>query len=355
MNPDSATNGEALRRAIRKVVHERSDLSVQEMRDAMEEVMGGRGTDAQIASFLVGLRMKGETVDEIVGAASVMREKARRLKTSRENVLDTCGTGGDGAGTFNISTLTAFVAAGAGACVAKHGNYSVSSLCGSADLFEILGVDIRLSLSDMERCLNEGGIAFLFAPLLHEAMKFAIGPRKEMGIRTIFNVLGPLTNPAGARRQLVGVYDPALTKPIATVLSRLGAERAWVVHSEEGTDEITLGGRTHVAELDEGRVEMRTVTAADFGLDQVPAGAIAGGAPEENGKIAIALLEGKKGPARNTVLANAAAALYVAGEAGSLEEGVYKASESIDSGAAWGKLEFLRSFSRGPEDFLPGD
>ncbi|MFH1277220.1 MAG: anthranilate phosphoribosyltransferase [Candidatus Eisenbacteria bacterium] len=345
----------ALRAAIRRVVHERGDLGVAEMREAMTVVMSGHGTDAQIAALLVGLRMKGETVDEIVGAAAAMREKARRMKTIHDRILDTCGTGGDGIGTFNISTVTAFVAAGAGACVAKHGNYSVSSECGSADLFEALGVDIRLSVADMERCLNEGRIAFLFAPLLHGAMKHAIGPRKEIGVRSIFNVLGPLTNPAGARCQLVGVYDRALVPTIAHVLSRLGSESAWVVHSEEGTDEVTLGGRTFVAALEGGTVTSHEVTARDFGLPEVAAADIAGGRPERNAEIALEILDGKPGPHRNTVLANAAVALLVAGHAGSLTEGVFKAAEAIDSGAARGRLDFLRSFGKGPEDLLCGE
>ncbi|RPJ49429.1 MAG: anthranilate phosphoribosyltransferase, partial [Candidatus Latescibacterota bacterium] len=279
MKPGEDPTASPLRSAIRAVVHERRDLTAIEMREAIAAIMEGRGTDAQIAALLVGLRMKGETVDEIVGAAEAMREKARPIRTNRERVLDTCGTGGDGAGTFNISTITALVAAGAGAPVAKHGNYSVSSRCGSADLFEALGVDIRLSPPEVERCLDEGGIAFLFAPLLHGAMKFAIGPRREIGVRSLFNILGPLTNPVGARLQIVGVYDRSLTRPIAEVLARLGSERAWVVHSEEGVDEITLGGRTFVAEVEDGRVAERTVAAADFGLARVPIEEIRGGSP----------------------------------------------------------------------------
>ncbi len=235
MNGSPQTDA-ALAAAIRKVIDDGADLTVSEMHDSMTAIMEGRATDAQIAAFLIGLRQKGETVDEIVGAASVMREKAKRIRPGGSVVLDTCGTGGDRKGTFNISTVTAIVAAGAGITVAKHGNYSVSSRCGSADLLEALGVNIRLSVPDLERSLAGGRIAFLFAPLLHGAMKYAIGPRKEIGVRTIFNVLGPLTNPAGARFQLLGVYDAALTEPIANVLSRLGSERAWVVHGEDGTD-----------------------------------------------------------------------------------------------------------------------
>ncbi|MBM3319738.1 MAG: anthranilate phosphoribosyltransferase [Candidatus Eisenbacteria bacterium] len=346
-------NHSPLREAIRALVQDRRDLGAETMRETMRAIMEGRGTDAQIAAFLVGLRMKGETVEEILGAAEAMRAKARRLRTIHDPVLDTCGTGGDGAGTFNISTITALVAAGAGACVAKHGNYSVSSRCGSADLLEALGIDIRLSYPDVERCLDEGRIAFLFAPLLHEAMKFAIAPRREIGVRSIFNLLGPLTNPAGAKRQLLGVYGPALTEPIATVLARLGAERAWVVYSEEGTDEITLGGRTFVSEVEGGRVRNLTLSARDFGLASVPVDAIRGGPPETNASIALSVLAGEPGPARETILANTAAALLVSGTAGTLAEGIDRAIESIDSGAARGRLEFLRSRGRGPERLLP--
>jgi anthranilate phosphoribosyltransferase len=325
------------------------------MRETMTAIMEGCGTDAQIAALLVGLRMKGETVEEIAGAAEAMRGKARALRTVHERVLDTCGTGGDGVGTFNISTVTALVASGAGAVVAKHGNYSVSSRCGSADLFEALGVDIRLSAADLERSLDEGRIAFLFAPLLHEAMKFAIGPRREIGVRSIFNLLGPLTNPVGARRQIVGVYDRALTRPIAEVLARLGSERAWVVHSEEGVDEITLGARTFVAEVEGGRVEERMLAAEDFGLEAVPLREILGGPPERNADIALGVLDGRPGGARETVLANAAAALLVAGLVSSLREGVARAVEAIDSGEARGRLDYLRSFGKGSRDLLPSE
>lgn len=343
----------SIRTAIHKVIDRGEDLSVSEMRDAMTSIMEGRVTDAQIAAFLIGLRLKGETVDEIVGAAAVMREKAKRIRPDCKVLLDTCGTGGDRKGTFNISTVTAIVAAGAGIAVAKHGNYSVSSQCGSADLLEAFGVNIRLSRADMEKSLNEGHIAFLFAPLLHEAMKFAIGPRREIGVRTLFNLLGPLTNPAGARFQLLGVYDPDLTEPIARVLSRLGAEAAWVVHGEDGTDEVTLTGKTTVAELRAGKVEMRTIEPHDFDLSPVPFDSIVGGDPQKNVDIAHGILKGQPGPARDTVLANTAAALYLCGKAGSLPEGVYQASQSIDTGAAMEQLKFLQSFGKGPEDILP--
>ncbi len=340
--------------SIKRIIDERADLTVEEMQGSMKAIMEGRATDAQIAAFLIGLRLKGETIDEIVGAASVMREKAKRIRPAAREVLDTCGTGGDRKGTLNISTMTAIVAAGAGVPVAKHGNYSVSSKCGSADLLEALGVNIRLSVPDLEACLGDGGIAFLFAPMLHEAMKFAIGPRKEVGVRTIFNVLGPLTNPAGARFQLLGVYDPDLAEPIATVLSRLGTKAAWVVHGEDGTDEITLTGKTRVAELKDGAVTMRTVSPADFDLPVSPHDAIAGGEPADNAEATIRILGGEAHPARDTVVANAAAALYVLGKAKSLPEGAYLASTALDSGAASAKLDFLRTFG-GPNPNLPGD
>ncbi len=346
-------NESNLAAAIRKVIDLGEDLTIAEMRDSMTAIMEGRATDAQIGAFLIGLRLKGETVDEIVAAASVMREKAKRIRPDQKLLLDTCGTGGDRKGTFNISTVTAIVAAGAGITVAKHGNYSVSSQCGSADLLEAFGVNIRLSVADLEKSLNEGRIAFLFAPMLHEAMKFAIGPRKEIGVRTLFNLLGPLTNPAGARFQLLGVYDPALTEPIANVLSRLGAERAWVVHGEDGTDEITLTGKTTVAELKDGKVEMLTIDPRDFDLPVVPFDSIVGGDPQRNVDIAHGILNGRAGPARDTVLANSAAALYICGKAGSLLEGVSIAADSIDSGAALDQLQYLQSFGKGPEDLLP--
>lgn len=346
---------ETIEQAIDDVVDYGRHFAVSEMRDILSGVLEGRASDAQIAALLVGLRMKGETADEILGATSVMREKTKRLKTIHDQVLDTCGTGGDGKGTFNISTVTALVASGAGACVAKHGNYRVSSRCGSAELLDALGVNIRFSTREMEQCLNEGRIAFLFAPLLNDAMKFAVGPRREIGVRTIFNILGPLTNPAGARRQLLGVYDRSLVDSVAQVLSRLGAERAWVVHSEDGSDEITLSGKIYVADLDRGRVESRVLTAADFDLEKIPEDGIRGGSPDRNASIALSVLEGKPGPPRDTILANTAAALLVAGHANSLPEGVFKAAQSIDSGAAWSRLEYLRSYSKGPEDLFPSE
>jgi anthranilate phosphoribosyltransferase len=330
---------------IRRVV-EGENLAESESREAMEIIMTGRATDAQIAAYLTALRFKGETVGEIVGAARVMREKVTRVDGGGGDVLDTCGTGGDGAGTFNVSTLAAFVAAGAGCRVAKHGNYSVSSRSGSANVLEALGVDIRMSRQATERSLAESGIAFLFAPLLHGSMKFAIGPRREIGIRTLFNILGPLTNPAGAACQLVGVYNGALVEPVAHVLRNLGTKRAMVVHGMGGVDEISIAGETLIAELTDGAVRTRIVRPSDFGVKEAPLGAVSGGDPHENADYAIRILTGERGPRRDMTIMNAAAAIVVAGRAAILEEGARLAADSIDSGRAKEKLEALRRHSR---------
>jgi len=343
---------EGITQAIDRLVRQGAGFDAPGMRFAIGEIMEGRATDAQIAAFLVGLYMKGVTTEEIIGAASVMRERTRPIRTAHDVVLDTCGTGGDGAETFNISTVTAFVTAGAGVCTAKHGGYRVSSRCGSAELLDALGVNIRPSVGDMETGLREGRIAFLFAPLLNDAMKHAVGPREEIGVRTLFNLLLPLTNPAGAGRQLLGVYDRSLLEPAAEALRRLGSERVWVVHGAGGLDEISLAGPTEVAEMLGGTVRTFTLRPEDFGFETSPIEAIRGGDPDRNASIALAVLKGEPGPARETVLANAAAALLVAGHALTLEEGVDRASESIDSGAALDRLEYLRSFGRGPADFL---
>jgi len=343
---------DGISQAIDRVVRQGAGFDAPGMRFAMGEIMEGRATDAQIAAFLVGLHMKGVTTEEILGAASVMRERTRPVRIAHDVVLDTCGTGGDGAGTFNISTVTAFVTAGAGVCTAKHGGYRVSSRCGSAELLDALGVNIRPSVADMETGLREGRIAFLFAPLLNDAMKHAVGPREEIGVRTLFNLLMPLANPAGAGRQLLGVYDRSLLEPTAEARRRLGTERAWVVHGADGADEITLAGTTQVAEMYGGTVRSFTLEPGDFGFEKVPAEAIRGGDPEKNASIALSVLQGEPGPPRDTVLANAAAALLICGHALTLEEGVDRATESIDSGAAYDRLEYLRSFGRGPADFL---
>ena len=329
-----------IREHIGKVMAGR-DLTTEETREALTDIMEGRASDAQIAAFITALRMKGETVEEIIGAAMVMREKATRVDAGTDDVLDTCGTGGDASGTFNISTATALVAAGAGATVAKHGNRSVTSGSGSAEVLQALGVRIDAPLPLVERSLREAGIGFLFAPMLHGAMKYAIGPRREIGAHTIFNILGPLTNPARANRQLLGVYDPALTRTLAEVLAGLGAAHAMVVHGD-GLDEITITGPTRVAEAIEGEVRTYEISPGDFGfemVDDIEALRVAG--PEESARAVLEVLEGKEGPRRDIVLINAGAALYVAGKAADIRDGVRLAAESIDSGRARAALDRL--------------
>lgn len=321
------------------------DLNEAEMAAVMEEIMTGGATEAQIGSFITALRIKGETVAEITGAARVMRAKATRIKTPPGNVIDTCGTGGDGAMTFNISTASAFVAAGCGAIVAKHGNRSVSSRSGSADVLKALGVNIEAKAPLVEECLAEAGIGFLFAPMLHGAMKYAAPVRRDIGIRTIFNILGPLTNPAGATRQLLGVYDPALTDIMAKVLANLGSEHAFVVRGEDGLDEITLSGETRVTELNDGVVRTYHIRPEEFGFERCSPEELRGGDPEANAAIILDIFNGKKGPARDVVLLNSAAAVCAAGLCHSIAEGIALAHGSIDSGAALEKLEKLKRIS----------
>ncbi len=346
-----------LKELIRKVV-EGHDLTQGEMIDAMESIMGGEATPAQMAAFLTALRLKGETVDEITGAARVMREHATPIRVEPrpapvvaidrdeinvdyETILDTCGTGGDDTNTFNISTTTAFVVAAAGVRVAKHGNRAVSSRCGSADVLEALGVNLDVTPERVEACIREIGIGFLYAPLLHSAMRHVAPVRREIGIRTIFNVLGPLTNPAGASRQVLGVYRRDLTGKLARVLQRLGSERAFVVHGHDGLDEITITGPTYVAELRNGAVEEYEIHPGEFGLPTAPPESIHGGNAEENARIVRAVLEGERGPRRDVVLLNAAAALLVAGATKDMMWGLRMAEEAIDSGRALEKLERL--------------
>ena len=330
--------------AISKLVEEQ-DLSEDEAAQAMRQIMEGGATPAQIAAFLIALRLKGETVSEITGCARIMREKATHIQAPYAHVIDTCGTGGDGAQTFNISTTAAFVVAGAGIPVAKHGNRAMSSRCGSADLLQELGVAIELSPEMAEKCLAEVGIAFLFAPLFHSAMKHAIGPRRDIGVRTIFNLMGPLTNPASAKCQLVGVYARELTEPLARVLANLGSTRALVVHGADGLDEITITGDTYVAALDQGTVSSYMIRPEQFGLCRVPREALAGGDAPQNAAITLAVLDGQQGPHRDVVLLNAAAALVVAGAASDLQAGLQLAAQSIDSGAALEKLSRLQRFT----------
>ena len=321
------------------------DLTREKACRVMDQIMSGSATDAQIGAFLVALRCKGESVDEIAGCAQAMREKATRVHTSRDPVIDTCGTGGDGSGTFNISTTVAFVAAGAGLCVAKHGNRAMSSQCGSADVLQALEVNIEIGPDKVGKCLDEVGIGFLFAPMLHGAMKHAIGPRREIGARTVFNALGPLTNPAGARRQLIGVYDGELTEKLAGVLHELGSKRAFVVHGDDGLDEITLTGKSRVTELNGGSIETYEIGPEDFGFDTAGMEELKGGSAAENAQILREVLDGGKGPRGDVVLMNAAAAIVAGGLASSLEEGVDRARSAISSGRARQVLEKLKEVS----------
>jgi anthranilate phosphoribosyltransferase len=330
--------------AIGKLV-EQQNLTEDEAAQAMGQIMEGGATPAQIAAFLIALRIKGETIEEITGCARVMRQKATPIRAPFPNVIDTCGTGGDGSQTFNISTTAAFVVAGAGVPVAKHGNRAMSSRCGSADLLQALGVAIELSPEMAAKCLAEVGITFLFAPLFHSAMKYAIGPRREIGVRTIFNILGPLTNPAGAKHQLLGVSRQELAEPMARVLGNLGSRRALVVHGADGLDEITTSGETHITALDAGEIASYTIDPEQFGLRRAPLSALAGGEAQHNAEITMAVLQGKQGPQRDVVLLNAAAALAVAGAVPDLQAGLRCAAHAIDAGAALEKLRRLQRFT----------
>jgi anthranilate phosphoribosyltransferase len=333
-----------IREAIDKLVN-RADLSEAEMIDVMNQIMTGEASPLQVASFLTALRMKGETIGEITGAARVMRDKAQRVNVGAKTVLDTCGTGGDQKRTFNISTTSAFVVAGAGVKVAKHGNRSVSSQSGSADVLSALGVKVDAPKDKVEACIDQIGIGFLFAPLLHEAMKYAVQPRRDIGIRTIFNLLGPLTNPAMASHQLIGLYSGDLVPMIAHVLKNLGSARAMVVHGLEGLDEISPCGPTKVAELREGAVREYTLNPEQLGVKPCRLEEICCEGVEESAAIVRGVLDGKKGPARQVVVLNSGAALYVGGKADSLEQGLKLAAESIDSGQARHKLEQLIQMS----------
>jgi len=335
-----------LRVAIRTAL-DGTDLSADQAGDVMGQVLSGSATPAQIASFITALRCKGETAAEVTGFARVMRSFAGTIEVPEGPIIDTCGTGGDGAQTFNISTAAALVAAGAGCRVAKHGNRSVSSKCGSADVLSELGVNITCAREKMEEALRTAGIAFLFAPVFHAAMKHAVGPRREIGVRTVFNMLGPLTNPAGARRQLLGVYDADLCVLFAEVLRDLGSERAMIVHGTDGLDEITLTGATFVATLSDGRIETSEISPADFGLSPCKPADLVGGTARENARIVSDLLAGAEGPARDVVLMNAAASLVMAGLAPDFREGLTLAAESIDTGKAATSLAKLVEITHG--------
>jgi len=318
-----------------------NDLTEDEMVSSMTEIMEGEVTDSHLAAFLTALHMKGETVAEIVGAARVMRAKAEKLNIKSTPLVDTCGTGGDGADTFNISTASALVTAGAGVNVAKHGNRAVSSRSGSADVLKCLGVNLDANLATVQRCVDEAGLGFLFAPLMHKAMKHAGGVRKELGFRTIFNLLGPLTNPANAQAQVLGVFDVKWVQPLATVLRDLGCSRALVVHGSDGLDEITLTGVSQIAELKNGEVTSYSLDPGELGFEYCASDDLKGGTPEENAAIIQEILNGEKGPRRDIVVLNSAAAIYVAGKADSLDLGVQLAVNSIESGKAKDKLKDL--------------
>ena len=324
----------------------RVDLTVEEAAGAMETIMDGRAQPSQIAGFLVGLAMKGERPDEIVGLARTMRARATKLSRSFAPVFDTCGTGGDGAHTFNVSTVAALVLAACGVTVAKHGNRSASSRCGSADLLEELGVNVAATPAIVERCLEGAGIAFFFAQVFHPSMKHAAPTRKELGVRTAFNLLGPLTNPAAASRQLVGVPRPELTELVARSLAQLGAERAWVVHGADGLDEISTTGYTKVSECREGAVNTFYLHPGDVGLTKSAPDTLRGGDAADNAAIARAVLAGQRGAPRDIVLLNAAASLLIAEKVATIPEGLKLAAEAIDSGRAAAVLEKLIALSR---------
>jgi anthranilate phosphoribosyltransferase len=331
--------------AIAKLA-DRIDLSESDAEAVMLEIMNGETTPVQIAAYLMGLRSKGETVEEIAGSVRAMRSKAIQIRVGDPLVVDTCGTGGDRAHTFNISTTAAFVVAGAGLTVAKHGNRSVSSKSGSADVLAALGVTIDLSPARVADCINEVGIGFLFAPLYHGAMKYCAGPRQELGIRTMLNILGPLTNPAGASIQVIGVYEERLTELLAKVLVHLGTHHCFVVHGRDGLDEITLTDRTHISEGKGGVVSSYDVEPELFGLARVRMKDLVGGSPEDNAHITRDILNGRPGPKRDIVCLNAAPALVAGGKAKTLQDAVELAANTIDSGAAMDKLERLVTFTK---------
>jgi len=348
-----------IKQLIAKVVQGK-DLTEAEMSSAMDEIMSGIATEAQIGAFITALRLKGETVDEIAGAARTMRAKATKININNhavnidrdeiniedETILDIVGTGGDGTRTFNVSTTTAFVAAGGGIKVAKHGNRAVSSLCGSADVLESLNVKLDLSTSDVEKCINEIGIGFLYAPLFHGAMKYAAGPRREIGIRSIFNLLGPVTNPAGASAQVLGVYEPELTEKMAQVLKRLGVREAFVVCGEGTYDEISICGPTRVSHLKDNAVRTFQMTPEEFGLPTAGCEDIVGGDARKNAEITRSILNGDTGPRRDMVLLNAAAAFVASKVCDNFSEGIRVAADAIDSGKARRKLEALIEFTQ---------
>lgn len=334
-----------MKTALQRVL-DGQDLAPGEMKEVMRLIMSGVATPVQIGGFLVGLRAKVESVDELAAAAQVMRELATKVPVDGPHLIDTCGTGGDASHTFNISTTCAFVVAAAGGKVAKHGNRSVSSCCGSADVLEAAGVYLDLAPDQVRQCIEQVGVGFLFAPRHHGAMKHAVGPRRELGVRTIFNLLGPLTNPAGARHQLVGVYNEALVDKFARVLLKLGSEHVLVVNAEDGLDEISLAAPTRVAELREGRIDHYTICPEQFGMERVSLRSLWVDSAAASLKLMLGVLDGQPGPARDIVLLNAGAAIYAADLVDTLARGIAKAAEAIDSGAARQKLQALIDFTR---------
>lgn len=329
--------------AISKIA-EKHNLTVEESFDVMSQIMHGNVLPSQIAGYLIALKMKGESIDEITGSALAMRKEAKKINIT-DDVLDTCGTGGDGANTFNISTVTAFVAAGTGIKVAKHGNKAVSSKCGSADVLLKAGVNVNIDETGVADCIDKVGIGFLFAPSFHPAMRFAIGPRKELKTRTIFNILGPITNPASAKYQLIGVFNRQYTRILAEVLNKLGTRRAMVVHGMDGIDEITITDRTFVSELNNGKVKDYEIDPGNYGFKTASVNDIKGGDADYNMRILLSVLKGEKSAFRDIVLLNAGAAIMCAGKGKDMDEAISMAVESIDSGRAYNKLKSLIDFT----------
>ena len=334
-----------IQQALQKVLNNKN-LTIDEMCDVMRLIMSGKTTEAQLGGFLIGLRCKGETIDEIAAAVQVMRELATKVVINGQHVIDTCGTGGDGANTFNISTTCAFVVAAAGGQVAKHGNRSVSSSCGSADLLEAAGVNLDLSVEKVTQCVNELGVGFLFAPKHHGAMKHTIKVRKEMGVRTLFNLLGPLSNPAGAPNQLIGVFAKEWVEPIAQVLKKLGSHHVLVVHADDGLDEISIASDTTIAELKEGEIFTYTISPEQFGFKRISLTELAVVDAESSLVMVNSVLDNKSGPARDIVILNAGAAIYAANITESLAAGIKKAAQVIASGAARAKFDALIAYSK---------
>ncbi len=332
-------------RAVLEKLLRREDLAHDEARELMETIVSGNVSEPQIAGVLIALRAKGETVEEIAGFVSVLRDKAIRVTPSRDGLVDTCGTGGDGTHTFNISTAAAIVAAGAGVSIAKHGNRALSSKCGSSDVLEALGVR-TVAPERVAEVIDRTGIGFMFAPAHHPALKHAAVVRKELGVRTVFNLLGPMANPAFVKRQLVGVFDPALTETMARVLASLGSEKVYVVHGCDGSDEVTVAGETRVTVLDDGRIETFSFAPESVGIERSAASALRGGTPEDNAATIVAILDGARGSKRDAVVLNAGFVIAVAGRAESVAEGVTMAAAAIDDGRAKDTLERLRATTR---------